>query len=127
MGSDRTMADGDETGPFQMKIKNQNPFGSFAMPDQSKVTLTDQVYPSMQKINASSGVNDEIFTLNQGSLPKIKTVLITPRRSHAIMEKYNRFRTVNKIPFASTKGRKASHQNFGHNYNRPLGGTLKLN
>ena len=63
------------------------------------------------------------------SLPKIKTVLVTPKRSHAIMEKYNRFKTVNaKAPlFASSiKGRKASHQNFDLQY-RPLGGTLKLN
>ena len=107
-----------------MKIKNQNPFGSFALPHHESKDL----YPSIQQMNASSGVNDDILTQNEMSLPKIKTKMISPKRSHAIMEKYNRFKTINaKAPFASsTKHRKASHQDFGLQY-RPLGGTLKLN
>ena len=110
MQSDRSMPHGgDDLNPFQMKIKNQNPFGSFAMPKQSK----EYLYPSVKKMNASSGVEQEVLTSNEASLPKIKNVLVSPRKSHAILEKYNRFKSIKAkaSPFASAvkSARKASH------------------
>jgi len=121
------MSDGEQPGPFQMRIKNQNPFeyksrsiaapGSFSIPDPSKATLDHGELGFAGKQQHG----DEQMSNPDFTLPKIKTVAVTPKRSHAIMEKYNRFKAL--APFASTtkKARKASHQALA------LGGTLKLN